>query len=186
EVSVTHTAKSGSLASTRIDSPDDPLTEDGATIDLSFGDGSTHSVALEAGSTLADIRDAINDDPDAGVTATIIHDGTGNRLVLNSAESGEAAGITNMAFSNLSVGVTLDEDSTTHQAGRDALLEINGIEIASTSNSVEGAIQGVTLELEASAEGGTATVVIESDTESLKEAVQEFVSAYNERKSTVV
>lgn len=185
EVSVTHTAKSGSLASTRIDSPDDPLTEDGATIDLSFGDGSTHSVALEAGSTLADIRDAINDDPDAGVTATIIHDGTGNRLVLNSAESGEAAGITNMAFSNLSVGVTLDEDPTTHQAGRDALLDINGIEITSTSNSVEGAIQGVTLELEASAEGGTATVVIESDTESLKEAVQEFVSAYNEMKSTV-
>lgn len=185
EVSVTQVAKAGSLASTRIDNLDDPLTDAGAAIDLTFGDGSTHSVALAEGSTLADIRDAINDDPDAGVTASIINDGTGNRLVLNSKESGADAGITNMAFTGLSGGVTLDEDAATHQAGRDASLEINGIAITSTSNSVEGAIQGVTLELDASAEGKTATVVIEQDSEALKEAVQEFVSAYNEMKSTI-
>ncbi|MDI5987290.1 flagellar filament capping protein FliD [Halomonas sp. M4R5S39] len=185
EVSVTHAAKSGSLASTRVDNLDDPLTDAGASIDLTFGDGSTHSVALAQDATLADIRDTINDDPDAGVTASIINDGSGNRLVLSSKESGADAGITNMAFTGLSGGVTLDEDAATHQAGRDALLNINGIEITSTSNTVEDAIQGVTLALDASAEGKTATVVVEQDSESLKEAVGEFVSAYNEMKSTI-
>lgn len=185
EVAVTQTARAGSLATTRIDNLDDPLTEAGGAIDLTFGDGSTHSVPLAEGSTLADIRDAINDDPNAGVTASIINDGSGNRLVLNSKESGADAGITDMAFTNLSAGVTLDKDVDTYQAGRDALLEINGIEVTSASNRVEGAIQGVTLDLDASAGGETATVTIEQDDGAVKEAVQEFVSAYNQMKSTI-
>ncbi|MCH4562964.1 flagellar filament capping protein FliD [Halomonas sp. EGI 63088] len=184
EVTVTQTARAGSLASTRVTDLEATLTDADASIDLTFGDGSTHSVALAQDATLAEIRDTINDDPDAGVNASIINDGEGYRLVLTSKEAGEDAGITDMTFTNFT-DATLEADASTQQLGRDALLNINGIEITSTSNTVEDAIQGVTLTLDASAEGKTATVVVEQDSESLKEAVGEFVSAYNEMKSTI-
>ncbi|GEK48169.1 flagellar hook-associated protein 2 [Bisbaumannia pacifica] len=184
EVSVTQVAKTGSLASQGVANSSDPLVGAGGdTLTLSFEGKADVDIALEEGWSLDQVRDAINADPDAGVSASIINDGSANgyRLVLNSTESGFDAGIKNMTFGN----TALAEDATTHQAGQNASLEINGIAITSASNTVEGAIQGITLELDASAEGKTATVVIEQDSEALKEAVQEFVTAYNEMKSTV-
>jgi len=50
---------------------------------------------------------------------------------------------------------------------------------------VEGAIQGVTLELSADSAGKTLGVTVQRDTNSLKEAVKSFVSAYNEMKSSI-
>ncbi|GHE21054.1 flagellar filament capping protein FliD [Halomonas urumqiensis] len=187
EVSVTQSARGGSLATSRIDdiNLEDPLTDAGAQLTLTFGDGSTMPIDLAADSTLGDIRDTINATPDTGVTASIINDGTGNRLVLASSETGEAAAITDMTFTGLSVGATLAKDADTLRAGRDAELEINGIAITSPSNRVEGAIQGITLDLDDSASGQTSTVVVERDSDSLREAVTGFVSAYNEMKSTV-
>ncbi|CBV44238.2 flagellar filament capping protein FliD [Halomonas elongata] len=185
EIAVTHTARAGSLASTRVADIAAPLTGANASLDLTFGDGSTTRIALAEGATLEDIRDTINADPDAGVDASIIHDGTGNRLVLNSRESGADAGVTQMSFNNLAGGVALEEDADTHQAGRDAELEINGIQITSASNTVEGAIQGVTLELDPTASGETLSLVVEQDNASVKEAVTALVDVYNKLKSTL-
>ncbi|GKW50436.1 flagellar filament capping protein FliD [Halomonas sp. NCCP-2165] len=184
EVSVTQVAKTGSLASQGVANSGDPLVGAGGdTLTLSFEGKADVDIALEEGWSLDQVRDAINADPDAGVSASIINDGSANgyRLVLNSTESGFDAGIKNMTFGN----TALAEDAGTRIAGQDASLTINGIAITSASNTVEGAIQGITLELDASAEGKTATVVIEQDSGALKEAVQEFVSAYNEMKSTI-
>ncbi|WP_163559765.1 flagellar filament capping protein FliD [Halomonas sp. NO4] len=193
EIAVTHTARAGSLASTRVDNLTDSLTGANASLDLTFGDGSapdsttngTKSIALPENATLEDIRDTINADAEAGVDASIINDGTGNRLVLTSRQSGADAGITNMAFTNLATGVTLDEDLATHQAGRNALLDINGIEITSSTNTIEGAIQGVTLELAPDATGETLSLNVARDSGSLKEAVGKLVSSYNELQSTI-
>ncbi|MCG6656235.1 flagellar filament capping protein FliD [Halomonas campisalis] len=184
EVSVTHTARAGSLATEGVAGSDDPLVGvGGGSVTLEVGGQALDPINLAEGDTLVDIRDAINAQGDSGVRASIINDGSENgyRLVLNSTETGEAASITGITFDN--VGVVEDTDSQV--AGRDALLEINGISITSASNRVEGAIQGITLELDSAAQGKTATVVVEQDSETLKEAVQEFVSAYNEMKSTV-
>lgn len=188
EVAVTHTARAGSLASMGVadlettqiaaDAIDPKLT-------VTFGNDTTKDIALTPGATLEEIRDAVNADADAGVDASIIFDGTDHRLVLSSRESGADAGVKDMAFSGLEGGVTLAGDPDTHQAGRDALLDINGIEITSTTNTVEGAIQGVTLTLDPSASGETMSLVVERDRESVKEAVTAFVDAYNEMKSTV-
>lgn len=188
EVAVTHTARAGSLASTGVadlettqiaaDAIDPKLT-------VTFGDDTTKDIALTPGATLEEIRDAVNADAEAGVDASIIFDGTDHRLVLSSRESGADAGVKDMAFSGLAGGVTLAGDPDTHQPGRDALLDINGIAITSATNTVEGAIQGVTLTLDPSASGKTMSLVVERDRESVKEAVTAFVDAYNELKSTL-
>ncbi|QTP59486.1 flagellar filament capping protein FliD [Billgrantia antri] len=185
DVTVTSIATAGTLATTRVDSLETGLTDAGATLDLAFGDGSTHQVALDAGSTLEDIRDAINADEAAGVDASIINDGAGYRLVLSSRETGVDAGITGMTFAGLSTGVTLGEDAATARAGKDASLTINGIDITSATNTVEEAIQGVTLTLTPEAEGNTLSLTVARDKGSVKEAVNKWVAAYNELQSTI-
>ncbi|WP_280549007.1 flagellar filament capping protein FliD [Halomonas sp. 11-S5] len=185
EIAVTQTARAGSLASTRVTNLNDQLTAANATLDLTFGDGGTKSIALAEGATLEQIRDTINADAAAGVDASIINDGTGNRLVLSSRESGADAGITDMAFTNLAGGVTLGGDANTAQLGRNADLDINGITITSATNTVEGAIQGVTLQLDPSSTGQTLSLDVSRDTGALKEAVGKLVSSYNELQSTI-
>ncbi|MCE0731818.1 flagellar filament capping protein FliD [Halomonas sp. G15] len=184
EVEVTQTARAGTLASQGVASSSDALVgAGGGSVTLAIGGQALDPITLAEGDSLTDIRDAINAQEDSGVRASIINDGSaaGYRLALTSTETGEAASISGMTFDN--VGLT--EDAGSQVDGRNASLEINGIAITSASNTVEGAIQGITLELDSAAEGKTLAVVVEQDDESLKEAVQGFVSAYNEMKSTV-
>ncbi|WP_404298374.1 flagellar filament capping protein FliD [Halomonas sp.] len=185
EVEVVQTARAGSLATLGVASSADPLVDaGGGSLTLEVGGLALEPIALAEGDTLADIRDAINAQGDSGVRASIINDGSaeGYRLVLSSSETGEGAAITGMEFTGTPA---LEVDLTSQVAGRDAELRINNITINSASNQVEGAIQGITLDIEAADPGQIGTVVVEQDSEALKEAVQGFVSAYNEMKSTV-
>ena len=181
EVTVTQLARAGSAASNSV-ALDQELTAADATLTLNFGAGGTqtsYDVAISAGSTLADVRDQINADKEAGVTASIVNDGTGYRLALSSKETGQDASLE--GFSGLA---SLTMDAATQRSGQDAELNVNGIAITSKTNRVEEAIQGVTLDLTA-ASGSSVTLVIERDEESLRGAIDEFVKNYNEMKSTV-
>mgnify|MGYP000253231616 FL=1 len=185
EVEVLNTARAGSVATTRVTDSSAALAGPNASLELSFGDGTTRTVTFDEGATLVDMRNAINADADAGVNASIIFDGQGHRLVLSSRESGVDAGVTGVSFAGLADPGAIAEDTAARQAGRDAELNINGITITSATNRVEGAIQGVTLELSADSAGKTLGVTVQRDTNSLKEAVKSFVSAYNEMKSSI-
>ncbi len=185
EVEVLTTARAGSVATSRVADSTQALAGANASLTLTFGNGEIKQVLLTEGATLADMRDAINADPEAGVNASIIFDGQGHRLVMTSRESGVDAGVAAVSFAGLNDPEALSEDVAARQAGRNAELKINGIDITSASNRVEGAIQGVTLELSADAMGKTLGVTVQRDTGALKEAVQGFVSAYNEMKSTI-
>ncbi|MGY0554831.1 flagellar filament capping protein FliD [Vreelandella sp. 2A-K22] len=181
EVTVTQLARAGSAASNSV-ALDQELTAADATLTLNFGAGGTqtsYDVNISAGSTLADVRDQINADKEAGVTASIVNDGTGYRLALSSKETGQDASLE--GFSGLA---SLTMDAATQRSGQDAELNVNGIAITSKTNRVEEAIQGVTLDLTA-ASGSSVTLVIERDEESLRGAIDEFVKNYNEMKSTV-
>lgn len=181
EVTVTQLARSGSAASNSV-ALDQELTAADSTLTLNFGAGGTqtsYDVAISAGSTLADVRDQINADKEAGVTASIVNDGTGYRLALSSKETGQDASLE--GFSGLA---SLTMDAATQRSGQDAQLNVNGIAITSKTNRVEEAIQGVTLDLTA-VSGDPVTLVIERDEASLRGAIDEFVKNYNEMKSTV-
>src|SRR5262245_45013802 len=111
-------------------------------------------------SSLAGVRDAINA-ADAGVRANIVNDGTGERLVIASNDSGtanalritvddadgndtDAAGLSQLAFDASAGGV---QNLSETVAALDARVVIDGITVTSASNQVSGAIEGLTLNL---------------------------------------
>jgi flagellar hook-associated protein 2 len=63
------------------------------------------------------------------------------------------------------------------QAAGNAVASVNGIEIESASNELEGVIDGLTLRLRQ--EGGSADVAVSSDRDAVKTAIQDFATAYN-------
>lgn len=155
-----------------------------------------------ADNTLAGIRDAINA-ADAGVTATIVNDGSaaGNRLVLTSTDSGAAnslkvtvtdddsnnldgLGLSALAY-DPTAGAGTGKNLGQVAAARDALLNIDGIAITKSSNTVADAIEGLTLNLTQTNVGQTLTLNVSRDTEAIKESVQAFVDAYNTASSTL-
>ena len=179
-VTVNTLATRGTLASEGVAELDASLTTAEQTLTFSFGDGSSKEVTIAANSSLEDIRDAINASEDSGVNATIVNDGTNYRLALSSSETGADASITGFSFSGTEP-FAADTDNTL-QAGTDAALTVNGIAITSPTNQVEGAIQGVTLNLQ---EEGDSTVEVEQNTRAVREAITGFVDAYNELKGTI-
>jgi flagellar hook-associated protein 2 len=70
---------------------------------------------------------------------------------------------------------------TQNIAAQDAKLTINGLAVTSASNTVQGAAQGVTLNL---ATTGTSTVSVAINTSAMATAVQSFVTSYNTLQST--
>ncbi|QNI04151.1 flagellar filament capping protein FliD [Halomonas sp. SH5A2] len=191
-VEVTALATSGTLASQRVTDSDTPLDMGGATqLRLDFAGQASVNVDVAADSSLEDIRDAINAHEDAGVSASVIFDGEGYRLALSSKETGLDASVTGFSFVDAD-GVDVATPpfaSDTAQSGQDAALTVNGITITSASNSIEDAIQGVTLNLGelslGAGETASSTINVERNTLKVREAIGEFVKAFNNVKSTI-
>lgn len=178
-ITVDTLATRGTLASEGVDDAEAALTTAAQDMTFAFGDGSETTVAIAADSSMEDIRDAINADENAGVNATIINDGTQDRLALSSRETGADASISNFTFSDAAPFAA--DTANTLQDGTDAALNVNGIDITSPTNQVEGAIQGVTLNLQSE---GDSTVAVEQDTLAVREAVTSFVDSYNALKES--
>lgn len=151
---------------------------------------SAESVTIDASNnTLTGIRDAINADSALGVTATIVNDGSGTpyRLVLTSTTTGETSSMNITVAGDAALSNLLANDPAGTQnmqqtvAAQNASLTVNGIAVTSTTNSVQDAIQGVTMTL---ASAGASTVAVTKDTASMTTAINAFVSAYNSLHST--
>lgn len=178
-VTVDQLATAGTLATTSVPDATVALTAEDTSLTLTFAGQDDVDVAISANSTLEGVRDAINAQQDSGVSASIIFDGEEYRLALSSTQTGAAASIEGVTFGT-AFGSELATDVV--QAGQNALLNVNGVEITSPTNQVEGAIQGVTLNLQ---EEGTSTVAVEQDTRAVREAITSFVDAYNDLKGTI-
>ncbi|WP_218314125.1 flagellar filament capping protein FliD [Halomonas sp. 18071143] len=192
QVEVEQLAQASSVATERVDDAAQPLGA--GTLSFTFGNGETLEIEIaEEASSLADIRDAINAE-NAGVTASIIHDGQGYRLSLVSSETGTDAAVTGIQVEgDLAGRLVMDAEQDqngafieggtgTYVAAQNALLTVNGVAITSQSNMVEGAIQGVTLSLE---EVGRSTVTVQQDTDVAKQAIVAFVDSYNALRATI-
>ena len=148
--------------------------------------------------SLAGIRDAIND-ADAGVSASIINDGNGDRLVIASQDTGlsnalkitvtdddlnntDNTGLSQLAFDASTGGVS---NLTETVAAENAELIVDGIPISKASNTISDAIEGVTLDLLKADIGNNKTLSISRDTASVQEAIQSFVTAFNDLGTTI-
>ncbi|MCG2581555.1 MAG: flagellar filament capping protein FliD [Marinobacter sp.] len=183
---VTQLAQAQSLAS--VEFADRDTTEVGTgTLTLNVGGVNTDVVIDGSNNTLEGVASAIND-ANAGVSAGIVDTGSGYRLVLSSDESGTANAIqvtvsgdgdgsdtdTN-GLSRFAFDGTTSNLTETVQA-KDAMLEVNGIAVTRSSNTVEGVVDGVTFDLKSV---GTSSVTVERDPDAVAGRVQEFVDKFN-------
>lgn len=170
----------------------DAVVGDG-TLTVSVGGQSADIVIVPGAGTLAEIRDAINAAPDnPGVTATIVSAADGAHLVLNAVETGAAntisvsasggdGGLAQLAFDPQTGGNPMSE----LQAPSDATATIDGFTVTSPNNQLDGAIEGVTIDLLDSAPGIEVELLVAFDEPAAKAAVGSFVNAYNELIDTV-
>lgn len=152
--------------------------------------GKNYNVTVGAGATLQSVRDSINADSSlklAGVSANIVTDSFGSRLVLGSTNTGagsdiSVSGIPELTIDGNNVIGTTGSPMTATSAGTigalavDANFTIDGMALTSKTNSVDKAVSGLTLNLAAT---GTTTVTVASNNDGLKASIQKFVDAYN-------
>lgn len=114
----------------------------------------------------------------AGVTASVLTDANGSRLVLTSKTSGAAGSLT--VSSSLMDGSTAVSFNSVLATGSNASLTVNGVDLESASNTVSGLIPGVTFQLLGqTATGSEVQVVIANDTSDTETAISQFVTDYN-------
>lgn len=112
---------------------------------------------------------------DGGTGQLTIADRTdgASRLALNSFDIGGVP----QAFSTTQVGVA---GEGVLSVGKDAFFSVDGLQIQSSSNSAEGYIAGVTLELHKETEAGEAvTLKLERDVDGIVGKIQGMFDAYN-------
>ena len=168
----------------------DPLTDIYTGFTQGGNQGALTLTIDPSNNTLAGISSAINK-ANAGVTAAVITDNTGSRLVLNSTQTGannsmeisvadtdgintDTSGLSALAFNADATNMTQ------HQTAQDAKLAINGLDILSSSNTVNTAIKGLALNLQQAQPGKIVTVGISQNNDDITTAVNAFVKGYND------
>lgn len=125
--------------------------------------------------TLATVLERINQSS-AGVYAT--YDALSDRIVLTNKSTGDIGIALEDVTGNFLAAAGLTGGSLQH--GQNLLFRVNGGDtLTSTSNIISEASSGLTgLTLTALGEG-TTTVTVERDTDPVKQAIQQFLEAYN-------
>lgn len=137
--------------------------------------GQQINVVSGTSDTLATFATAINNSS-AGVTASVISDANGSRLSLVSNTGGASGTFT--VTSALKDGSTAI-GFTQGPAAADAVLSVDGVSLSSASNTVTGAIPGVTFQLLASSPGTNVQIQVTNDNTAIETAVNSVVTAYN-------
>jgi len=157
-------------------------------------------------SSLRDIQIAINA-ASAGVSASIINDGGGNRLIFNSEKTGtenslrisvldddtknkDLDGLSVLTYDPVAIADDTAEVSTASGKNlevvadaKNALFSIDGISISNGQNTIKDNIPGITLELKKTTDDGFETFKIEKETTGIKQSIESFVAGYNETDS---
>lgn len=150
-------------------------------------DGLTHTVKIGAGATLQTVRDTINSSlAEKGIGANIVNGADGSRLVFSSTMTGLGTDITVAGIADLEIlpGQEMVGDGAGYIGAKaeDALVYVDGIKVTSKTNTISGAISGISLDLlqETGADPSKAiTVTVGENTAGLKTSIQAYVDAYN-------
>lgn len=152
-------------------------------------DKSSVTIDITSGNnTLEGIMAAINAE-DFGVSASIVNDGTGFRLLLRSEDTGgensmaisvtdddldntDASGLSLFAFNSSATNMGQTA------AASDAQFTINGLSVSSATNSTTTAIPGVNLTLKEETTSPL-NITVAQDTNAVVSAMNSFISGYN-------
>jgi flagellar hook-associated protein 2 len=183
ELSVTQLARFQSVYSDYVADPAAAIGQGSLTLTVG---GSDFAVTIGASNdSLNGLAAAINA-TSSGVSASVIADSNGSRLVLRG-ESGEAkaftlssadAGLSRFTYGS-GAGLTLG------QAAQDAKFTLDGVAYQRSTNSIADVIPGMTLTLKKAAPGSPVTISSERPTEALRQTLQDFVSVFNTLKRDI-
>lgn len=142
----------------------------------------------------------------AGVSAMVLRDAEGERLLMRSTATGEANGFQIIATPPPATGAEGEEPpvpgaetglsrltfnpasnvgwGSTSQAGEDALVTVNNVAIRSASNTLGDALPGLSLTL-SKVTTAPVDITVRNDDEAVRKNVQAFVSAYNTLNATL-
>ena len=162
----------------------------GGTPAFTAGSAAAVSVTVAEGDSMATIASKINA-TGAGVTATVLKDLSGERLLIRSSDTGEAKGFRiqatdDPAATGPSLGALAFDPAAgatgmaanAAQYGLNAQATINGIAIDSASNTLVDTVPGLTLTL-SQVTTAPVEVAVGNDTTKQTEAINAFVKAYN-------
>lgn len=150
--------------------------------------GISKAYTIPEGATLASVAAQINKDTKTtNISANLITDDKGTRLVFGSTVTGADSEITSSSsIAGFTIGKTdaLDPNSAS-SAGYigsppvSASLTINGLQVTSKSNTVDKTLGGVSMVLLPGNKDTTTTVTVSTNTDNLKASLQAFIDSYN-------
>ena len=197
DVQVTQLAQAAKLVSAGY--PDATTLLGAGTLAISVAGGASVPITPSSNS-LNDIRDAINA-ANVGVSASIVDDGSpnGKRLMIAGKDSGAGktialtgtGALSSFSFDpNAAVAFGYDSSgnppsvmSQTQQA-QDAMVSIDGMKVTSSTNTISGALPGITLRVTQTTTTAV-TVDVQRDATTIKSSVNAMVKAWNDLKSLV-
>ncbi len=184
EIVIDRLARAQTLYSGYVATASDPIGQGSMT--LSVG-GHDFAIAVGASNdSLSGLASAINSSA-SGVTASVVTDSNGARLVLRG-ETGVAGAFTlttadpalqPFAYGSGSGGLTLG------QAAQDSSFTVDGVAYQRSSNSISDVVPGVILTLRKAAPGEPVTLTSERPAEALRQTLQDFVGVFNTLKKDI-
>ncbi|WP_025855860.1 flagellar filament capping protein FliD [Pseudomonas sp. CHM02] len=146
--------------------------------------GKNFDLSVPPGATLQQVRDSINTQfGTAGLSANIVTDSTGSRMVLTSTTGGVGSDLTMSGNSGVDTGYKVIDTP------QNAEYTIDGVPYTSKTNTITEAVSGVNIKLlsvsppaDATVPGGAkaiTTISVSTSTTALKSGVKGFVDSYN-------
>ena len=158
------------------------------TMTLTVG-GVAKTITIDAANNSLDgLANAINASG-SGVTASIIADEGGHRMILKGA-SGEANAFTLTADAGAEPGLAAlgygpGGGMTLGQSAANAEFTIDGVAFSRTSNIVDDVVPGMSLTLKKAAPGQPVDIGASRPLDMIKQTVGDFVSVYNQMKKSL-
>ena len=148
--------------------------------------GKNFDLSVPPGATLQQVRDSINSQfATAGLSANVLNDSNGSRLILTSTTGGVGTDLTMSGNSGIDTGYTVVDPP------QNAQYTIDGISAESKTNDISDAVSGVSIKLLTVSPPVTAgdtsktpvrtavTISVNTSTPALKSGVKGFVDTYN-------
>ena len=168
-----------------------------------FTAGAAPAVTVTIGvgeDSLTGIASKINN-ANAGVTATVLTDSSGQRLSIRSNSTGatsgfrvqvadddatnnDNAGLSRLAFDPATAASGMATNLSTAQQARDANATLNGVPVTSNTNTFANLVPGLSFQV-AQVTTAPVTVSVAQDTTAIKKTILDFVAAYNTLNSTL-
>jgi flagellar hook-associated protein 2 len=192
DLEIEQLAKAHKVAGSEIAGNSDELGYAGV-ISLGTTGGTTQEITVDAGMTLDEVAEAINDKADkTGVQASVLKVADGAyRLVLTASDTGKTIAATSVSGDDVLAKLGITEEGGAFadelQAPGKAIIKLDGVEITRDSNDIDDVVDGMTFHLyETTPDATSVNVEVGTDLSGVKTGVSSLVDAYNALRDFVV